>query len=314
MNEETTMPAAEETAAEAQEDWSGAFDSGWDDDPVPVTEAEAEEGAEPETDGAGETEGADQQAEGEPEGERDGGEEAPESAGQGEASESPDQGEAFTLRHLGEERTVTRDEVVTLAQKGMDYDRIREKWDSVKDDVPKLRMYESFLQELAEARGGDIEGLIDETRTRTLIARAKAEGRDPDPAAAAAEAVRIRMQGAGGNVRGGEQKAAGEKAPEDPQAKTQEMIDRFIRLYGASVKGGDIPPEVWDEASRTGDLVGAWQKHVSGKQDEEIKRLKSELEQAKQQKKNRERSTGSARSEGASASRDPFDEGWDTPV
>ena len=36
-----------------------------------------------------------------------------------------------------EEKTVSRDEVVSLAQKGLDYDRIRERWDAVKDDVPR---------------------------------------------------------------------------------------------------------------------------------------------------------------------------------
>jgi len=36
---------------------------------------------------------------------------------------------SFTLKHLGETRTVGRDEVITLAQKGLDYDRIRRKYD-----------------------------------------------------------------------------------------------------------------------------------------------------------------------------------------
>lgn len=38
-------------------------------------------------------------------------------------------GETFKLKHLGEELEVTRDEVITLAQKGRDYDRIRQRLD-----------------------------------------------------------------------------------------------------------------------------------------------------------------------------------------
>jgi hypothetical protein len=38
--------------------------------------------------------------------------------------------QSFTLKHLSEVRTVGRDEVITLAQKGLDYDRIRGKYDA----------------------------------------------------------------------------------------------------------------------------------------------------------------------------------------
>jgi hypothetical protein len=37
--------------------------------------------------------------------------------------------QSFTLKHLDEIRTVGRGEVITLAQKGLDYDRIRGKYD-----------------------------------------------------------------------------------------------------------------------------------------------------------------------------------------
>ena len=35
--------------------------------------------------------------------------------------------ESFVLKHLGTEQTVGRDEVIALAQKGLDYSRIRDK-------------------------------------------------------------------------------------------------------------------------------------------------------------------------------------------
>jgi hypothetical protein len=45
----------------------------------------------------------------------------------GEGAQGHDGGsnQSFTLKHLGEVRTVGRDEVIALAQKGLDYDRIR---------------------------------------------------------------------------------------------------------------------------------------------------------------------------------------------
>lgn len=275
----------EETVQTETMDVQAAFDSGWEGDDLPeVTEDGADEVAadQPETEESAtdETEGTESESETESEGE-------PETTG-----------ETFNLRYLGEERTVNRDEVIRLAQQGMDYQRIREKWDGVKDDLPKLRMYESFLKELAESRDGDIEGLIDETRTRTMIARAEAKGETLNPSAAAAAAVRARLQSMQGKA-------------EDPKAKSEDMINRFVAKYGTTVDAKDIPTEVWEEAGQTGDLIGPYQRHLQGKTEEENKRLKKELQDLKQQLKNRERSTGSARTEGAAASRDPFDEGWD---
>ncbi len=41
--------------------------------------------------------------------------------------EKPAEAESFTLRHLGETKNVGREELIALAQKGLDYDRIRGK-------------------------------------------------------------------------------------------------------------------------------------------------------------------------------------------
>lgn len=302
MDSNDTMQDVQADVPVTADDVQAAFDSGWEDDDQPITVEESGTDDTAETEGgADEAEDADQH-----DAEEDAGDEGETADADGEAEgdegEAPDQGdESFTLRYLGEERNVGRDEVIRLAQQGMDYQRIREKWDAVKDDIPKLRMYESFLKELAESRNGDIEGLIDETRTRTMIARAEAKGETLNPSAAAAAAVRARLQSMQGR--------AGE--PADPKARNEEMINRFVAVYGNSVDGKDIPPEVWEEAGQIGDLVVPYQRHLTAKTEAENKRLKKELQDLKQQQKNRERSTGSTRTEGAAASRDPFEEGWE---
>lgn len=296
--------------AEAEET-SSAFDEGWDElfrdsDTDDGQEADRDTGDAWETDEESEaTEAdADQQEADEPEGD---GTDGNDSQGKAEGDEgSPDQGETYTLRHLGEERTVNRDEVISLAQQGMDYGRIKGKWDAVKDDVPKLRMYEGFLQELAETRGGNIDDLIDEVRTKSLIAQAKSRGETLTPTAAAAQAVRARLAAM---APAEAQKQA--DAEEEAQNRRKASVDRFFSIYGKTVKSEDIPIEVWQEADKSGDLVGVYQKHAIEKLEKENQRLQKELEQAKQQQKNRSRSVGSMRSVGSAATKDPFDEGWD---
>lgn len=323
MDENTTaVTGTEELSAETL----AAFDEGWDDLETPVVTEDAQEDGEPDTDepdndtGSEETEDADadqQDADGDESGEGSGTEDGTEteSESKGDEGESPDQGETFHLKHLGEEREVNRDEVVQLAQKGLDYDRIRERWDGVKDDLPKLRSYEKFLGELASSRGGNIEALMDETMTQILINRAKAKGEELSPSAAAAQAVRMRMEF--GNTRGetAEQEdetfgAEGGIKPGRPDSN--EMVNRFLKEY-PTVMAQDIPKEVWDEVNRNGgDLLQAYRGWENKKLTEDNKRLQKELEAAKQAQKNKERSTGSTKSVGSNAGRrSAFDEGWD---
>lgn len=303
--EETTVLNEQTENAGTPDDLEAAFDLGFDDDGPIIGEAEQPAEEEPETqESEGEEADADQQEAEEPEGEE--ADSLPESESQGEEGSEPDRAETFTLRHLGEDREVQRDEVIALAQKGMDYDRIREKWDGVKDSIQMYQMEHAFLKELADARGGDIESLIDETRTRTLLAKAEAEGKTLDPSTAAAQAVRMRLSHAPAQS----QTQPAQDAGED-QAKTNEMIDRFISVYGSTVKAEDIPKEVWEEAAKTQDLVGAYRGFENRKLKEELKTLKKDLEAAKQQQKNKQRSTGSTKSVGLSRTKDPFEEGWD---
>ena len=310
---------------------SSAFDEGWDEgwnEGFPADGQEPEEtsdeslGTEEESDG--EEADADQQNADEPEGE------SPEGDGNGTEGEtdgdeseekaegeegSSDQSDSYELKYLGENRTVNRDEVIKLAQQGMDYQRIREKWDAEKDNIPRYRMQENFLKELAEARrkpGEEnvpietlVEGLIDETRTRSLMAKAKAEGKELTASAAAAQAVQARLKAME------PEEAKQEKArEEEAMARRRASVDRFMKVY-PDVKSEQIPKEVWDDAEAMGDLTAAYIKYNSSKLKEENERLKKELEQAKQHKKNKERSMGSSRSVGAAAARDPMDDGWD---
>jgi hypothetical protein len=307
MDNENTVLTEQEEDLET----SGAFDEGWDegwnegfsaDGQEPEETSEADQETEEESDG--EEAEADQQEADTPEGEEttDGAESKETAEGK---EGSSDQSDSYELKYLGESRTVNRDEVIKLAQQGMDYPRIREKWDGIKDDVPKLRMYEGFLKELAESRGGDIEALIDETRTRSLMAKAKAEGKELTASAAAAQAVQARMKAME------PEEAKQEKAREEErQAQRQASVARFMKLY-PDIKGEDIPKKVWDDAEAMGDLTAAYIKYNSAKLSEENERLKKELEQAKQYKKNKERSMGSSKSVGATGAKDVMDEGWD---
>lgn len=293
MDENTN--AVETVEVEEQEAIDAAFDEDWgettpeDDDLDLVDETEADPDGQPEeAEAAGDT-GSGEESSDEPAVEQ---EDEP-----AETEEKEEQNQLFKIKVNGEEREVTLDEITELAQKGSDYDRVKQERDSFKQDAPtiqKYKTYEAFLQELADSSGMDIDALMDGTRARLLMSAAENEGKTltEDEAMAKAKAMRQPK----------EEKPA-EPEPEDPEEANRRMLLNFIAIY-PDVDAKSIPEQVWKESAITGDLVGAYQRH-------ENRLLKEEIATLKQNQKNKERSTGSRRSAGATAPKDPFDEGWE---
>lgn len=273
-----------------------AWNEGWGDDPIETEpeetgaeQSEELESTEPDTE-------ADQ-----PEEEGDAGEESDSeetAEDEGEEAEADTQADSYLLKHLGEERTVDREEVISLAQKGLDYDRVKGKWDEVKDEIPKLKGYEAFLKEIAG--NGDIETLMDETRARMLMDKAEKEGKKLDPTKAAVEAAKIRMQS----------QPVEKDTEAEVKARNDAMVQAFIAKFGGKVKASEIPNSVWEEAAKTGDMIAPYQEYLNSQMESRIKALEKELKTAKTAAKNRQQSAGSSRSEGSAATSDPFEEGW----
>ena len=88
--------------------------------------------------------------------------------------EKPAEAESFTLRHLGETRSVGREELIALAQKGMDYDRIRGKLGDASRQIEPLRpggtgevTWSSSNDNIATVDGGSVTGKAGGTATIT---------------------------------------------------------------------------------------------------------------------------------------------------
>lgn len=265
------------SAAELEAIDQAAFDADWED--APDGEGAAETGGEAETGKAEEAE--DQRPE------EDGGigaeaDEAAESTGRS--------GRNWKLKHNGEEVDADEAKMVELAQKGLDYDRVRGERDSFKNEHPKYTEYEKFLTELAESAGTDVNGLMENVRASMLMQKAEAAGK---PITQDAAKLQLRQEA--------EAAKAAEAAQQESQKK-QANLKAFMAAY-PGVKAEDIPLGVLKEGFESGDLAGAYARY-------ENKQLKSELETLKQNQKNKERSTGSMKSTGSSAKDKSFDALW----
>lgn len=288
MNENQITPEVEEVESqiEGAETEAETDEDGW---PTEWTDAvEEDDGDEGETDEV--TTEADQPTE-EPKPEETKDAEKPAETEPEQKAEEEDQ--FLELKHMDTVRKVNRDEAKVLAQKGLDYDRIRGERDAMQKDYAQLKKYESFLNELK----GDfpsIDAMMTDTRARML---AEKEGISYADAVAK---VGVMQQGAQP-----QQTQVQQGQPKVP------AVDQFVQKY-PGVKAEEIPQAVWDEVKRTGDLVGAYENYQNTKvKDEKIKNLELEIETLKQNQKNAARSTGSATSSGKTSSKSLIQQLWD---
>lgn len=82
------------------------------------------------------------------------------------------------------------------------------------------------------------------------------------------------------------------------QGGQSNVYQSFLSAY-PDINAQDIPPEVWDDANRSGDLLGAYRAF-------EIRKLREELEQLRKNADNRRMDVGSARSDGENTITDPI--------
>ena len=273
VNEEATMPGDD------GDDWDSIDLSGLVDEDIPAGE-----------DDGGEDSGADQPAE----------------TGTPEAKGAEDAGadERFTLKHLGEARDYSRDEVTTLAQKGLDYDRIRAERDSMRAEMPTMRDAMGLLGEIAADSKISVGELIETLRARRLIDREAAEGRTITETGAREQIRREKAaRDRDGEVQE-EQPAAKPAASAPSQPDVTEDIRRFAQTF-PEVKATDIPQKVWDEyRAGKGDLVSLYT-------IQENAALRLKLAQMEQNENNRGRSAGSVKSAGNRTAKTTMQEVWD---
>lgn len=76
------------------------------------------------------------------------------------------------------------------------------------------------------------------------------------------------------------------------------VYQAFLDEY-PEIQPDEIPSEVWDNANRSGDLLGAYRIY-------ELQKLRQELEELKKNAENRKMDVGSARSDGENNITDPI--------
>ena len=288
MNEENTI-ATPETEVTDYDNWDDIDLDGISDDAADADEAlDAAPEAEPETEPEAEAEKEETEQIEEPTAD----EPKPETV-------VP---ETFELKHLGETRQASREEVITLAQKGLNYDHVREERDSARAEVQRLGEYESFLKELADRDNISVNDFVDRLKARMMSDK---ENISPE---VALERVKLERERKAFNA----QRAAADEERNKVEAENKRVRDsllKFTKQY-PDVNPKDITAEMWQGVRDGGDLTAIYAAYENKSLKAQITELTRKLDAEKQNNKNKERATGSRQTAGKSAEMDALDRDW----
>ena len=290
------------TAVE-QEQTSDSFMEGWDDEPAADAADQPEEATEEMTPAA-EPENQSETAT-DTEAETTAQEQA-DTSGQTQQQETPpaDAPKVWTLRHMDEVKQVGEADMVILAQKGMDYDRIREKYEESK---PVMELFGGF----AKQAGMSVQDYVARIRFQAKQAQGLSEAEakrsidleDREAAVSAKEAEEAQRQQAA---------AQALQAQNTADARRRADVAEFQKTFPDAAKDPkSIPAEVWADVRNGSTLVAAYAKYTVAQAKAAQQAAEQRAESTAQNQKNAVRSTGSMKSAGENLnSKDPFLEGW----
>lgn len=216
--------------------------------------------------------------------------------------ETTDAPEVFELKHLGETRQASREEVIALAQKGLNYDHVREERDTARAEIQRLGEYESFLKELAERDNISVNDFVDRLKARMMADKEKISQE------VALERVKFDRERKAFNAL----KAAADEERNKAEAENKRVRDsllKFTKEY-PDVNPKDITQEMWQGVRDGGDLTAIYAAYENKSLKAQITELTRKLDAEKQNTKNKERATGSRQTAGKSAEMDALDRAW----
>lgn len=287
-----THPENDNQDAGLEEELLEAFDDGQDVDVTVDGEEEGEgrengSGREPE---AGDAGGTDTQEDGQPNGAQ------------------PAGAETFTLKYKGQEEQYTREQLMELAQKGRDYDGLREDRDRLRDHHPALELIDRYAARNNMTREQYLEFAqrrADEDEAAPVVRQLMEAG---TPEAVARELALRRLQETRGQARRQqEQQAAQTREEQQRNAEAEKQAGYRALVDYANQNGIDLsklPQEVLRD-------INAGMKPLEAYLRYENASLRLERSQREQNEKNKDKNPGRVNDKAPAAVKDPFDDAFD---
>ena len=273
-------------ADEGFEDFAAAFgDDGNQTEETTETTEEVTEEETPGTEPAEESEGESQEEDTEDGGAEDGAEAPPAT-----------QETSFTIRVNKEDRTVNRDEMFSLAQKGADYDRVKgqvaERDKTISELTAQIEGSKDNLEMLSlisESVGRPIPELLEQLHISLRMKNGETE------AEAKANIRAIKAERQISAAKAAQQKQA--EKPDPMERAKKELADFNSRFPGVELSE-ELCKELTEDVRKGMTIADAYQKREDARKDARIAELEKQLAAEKQNKKNKAKAVGSQNDSG----------------
>lgn len=287
-----THPENDNQDAGLEEELLAVFDDGQDVDVTVDGEEEGEgrengSGREPEAGDAGST---DTQEDGQPNGAQTAG------------------AETFTLKYKGQEEQYTREQLMELAQKGRDYDGLREDRDRLRDHHPALELIDRYAARNNMTREQYLEFAqrrADEDEAAPVVRQLMEAG---TPEAVARELALRRLQETRGQARRQQEQQAAQTREEQQRTAEAEKQAGYRALVDYANQNGIDLSQLPQEVLRD---INAGMKPLEAYLRYENASLRLERSQREQNEKNKDKNPGRVNDKAPAAVKDPFDDAFD---
>lgn len=195
-----------------------------------------------------------------------------------------DQPETFTIKNRDETRSVTRDELISMAQKGWDYDHVREERDQLRQYRQEADPALELVKAYAQRNNMSVPDYLDFCRKHELMASGMNQQDAEQKIRFEKERAELDRRQAELNAAQQQQESAKQQALAAQQAR-QRDIQAFYQAY-PGIDPKSIPQEVWAAVQAGQTLTNAYTMH-------ENRRLQAEIAAMKQNEKNRAAAPGS---------------------
>lgn len=227
-------------------------------------------------------------------------------------NQNTDAPQTFTIKVNKEEKQVTLEEMTALAQKGADYDRVKEQHRQDQQTIQDLNAKLDGMASHQEAI--DILNLLAE-RTNTsvdVLAKTlyrnfrKSGGASEETADLELENARLKKTQEAATAQAAQQQE--QQQTETAEARAQRDIEEFQNEYPDVELDENLVDKLVPDIQNGMSLTAAYRKLERSREKSRIAELERQLAAEKQNNKNKRSSPGSQKDSGASSKKTDFDE------
>ena len=222
--------------------------------------------------------------------------------------DKPDSEQMFTIRVNKEDRQVGLEEMTALAQKGADYDRVKNQLAESRQPVQDLQgeqgKYRNAMDVL-EAMAAKAEVGLDELVEQLQLNLEMQDGKSESEAKAVIRAQKAEKQLEAMKAETAEKQ---EPAAEDTPSRATREIAEFQKRFPEVKLTEELCNELAADVQGGMSLIDAYQKRDAAQKDARIAELEKQLQAEKKNKHNRATSPGSQKDSGGKRERSEFDE------